>query len=77
MRIIDIIDKKKKGKVLSGQEIQFWIDGIMDKSELYRKILSGQYVLAPEKVDIRELIQNLTYEEKMQLLEMLKSLKNK
>ena len=32
MRIIDIIDKKKKGKVLSGQEIQFWIDGIMDKS---------------------------------------------
>lgn len=25
----------------------------------------------------RELIQNLTYEEKMQLLEMLKSLKNK
>lgn len=34
-------------------------DGIMDKSELYRKLLSGQYVLAPEKVDIRELIQSL------------------
>ncbi|MEE3420119.1 MAG: response regulator [Lachnospiraceae bacterium] len=31
----------------------------MDKSELYRKILSGQYVLAPEKVDIRELIRGL------------------
>ena len=32
MRIIDIIDKKKKGKVLSSEEIDFWIKGIMDKS---------------------------------------------
>ncbi|HZJ85741.1 MAG TPA: thymidine phosphorylase, partial [Erysipelotrichaceae bacterium] len=32
MRIIDIIDKKKKGKVLSKEEIDFWIKGIMNKS---------------------------------------------
>lgn len=32
MRIIDIIDKKKKGLQLSEGEIDFWIKGIMDKS---------------------------------------------
>lgn len=32
MRIIDIIDKKKKGQELSQAEIEFWINGIMDKS---------------------------------------------
>ncbi len=32
MRIIDIIDKKKKGLQLSESEIDFWIAGIMDKS---------------------------------------------
>lgn len=32
MKIIDIIEKKKKGKELSKEEIKFFIDGIMDNS---------------------------------------------
>lgn len=32
MRIVDIIDKKKHGEVLSTEEINFWIEGIMDNS---------------------------------------------
>ena len=32
MRIIDIIEKKKKGLELTTLEIDFWIRGIMDKS---------------------------------------------
>lgn len=32
MRIVDIIEKKKQGLALSSQEINFWIDGLMDNS---------------------------------------------
>ncbi|NLC54417.1 MAG: pyrimidine-nucleoside phosphorylase [Erysipelothrix sp.] len=32
MRIIDIIEKKKDGLQLSAKEIEYWINGIMDKS---------------------------------------------
>lgn len=32
MRIVDIIDKKKNGLEISTEEINFWIDGIMDNS---------------------------------------------
>lgn len=32
MRIIDIIEKKKNGLELSSTEIEYWINGIMDKS---------------------------------------------
>lgn len=32
MRILDIIEKKKTHQVLSKEEIQFWIDGIVDES---------------------------------------------
>ncbi|NLC34429.1 MAG: thymidine phosphorylase [Erysipelothrix sp.] len=32
MRFVDIIEKKKNGESLSTEEINFWIDGLMDKS---------------------------------------------
>ena len=32
MRIYDVIDKKRKGGELSGEEIGFWIKGVVDKS---------------------------------------------
>ena len=32
MKVIDIIEKKKKGQTLTEQEIKFFIDGIMDNS---------------------------------------------
>lgn len=32
MRFVDVIGKKRDGKVLTKEEINFWIDGIVDKS---------------------------------------------
>ncbi len=54
MRIVDIIDKKKHGETLSTEEINFWIEGIMDNSVKDYQTSALLMAIVLKGMDVRE-----------------------